>query len=75
MAYKRRKKYLKLSTPADVRASLKRVANMVINNEIDAKEANAIIYACNTVLSSMRIDEQGKEIEKLQKILSYNGLQ
>ena len=75
MAYKRRKKYLKLSTPADVRASLKRVANMVINNEIGGKEANAIMCACDTVLSSMRIDEQGKEIEELQKILSYNGIQ
>jgi hypothetical protein len=38
---------------------------MLLNEEIDPKTANAIIYACNSILSSVRIDEQEKKIDEL----------
>ena len=60
---------LKLSTPKEVRKSLSTVANMVINDEIDTKKANAFVYICNAIISSIRIDEQQKEIEELKEIV------
>ena len=55
---------LKLSTPKEVRKSLSTVANMVINDEIDTKKANAFVYVTNSILTSIRVDEQQKEIEE-----------
>ena len=60
---------LKLSTPKEVRKSLATVANMVLNDEIDAKKSNAFVYVCNAIISSIRIDEQQKEIEELKEIV------
>ena len=60
---------LKLETSTDVRRTLKRVMNMVVNGEIDTKKANTIILGCNAVLSSIRIDEQQKKIDELERIL------
>lgn len=45
---------------------------MAINGDIDNKTANTVILGCNTVLSSIRIDEQQKKIDQLEGIL--NGL-
>ena len=42
-----RRKTLKLSSPADIRRAISRIANMALNNEIDPKQANTLIYACN----------------------------
>lgn len=64
------KKRLKLSNPQEVRRGLSRVANMLLNHEIDPKEANAIIYACNGVLASLRVDEQQKRIDELESIVN-----
>ena len=60
---------LKLSTPKEVRKSLATVANMVINDEIDTKKANAFVYVTNSILTSIRVDEQQKEIEELKEIV------
>lgn len=60
---------LKLSTPKEVRKSLATVANMVLNDEIDAKKANAFVYITNSILTSIRCDEQQKEIEELKEIV------
>ena len=60
---------LKLSTPKEVRKSLATVANMVLNGEIDTKKSNAFVYVCNAIISSIRIDEQQKEIEELKEIV------
>ncbi len=64
-----RRKRIKLSTPQEVRKALARVANMVLNNELEAKQANAIMYACNIILSGIRTDEQQKKIDELEKLL------
>lgn len=63
---------LKLNTPQEVRRTLTRVMNMVVNGEIDVKTANTIILGCNAVLSSIRTDDQQRKIDELEKIL--NGI-
>lgn len=60
---------LRMGTPTEVRRTLARVANMVINDEIDVKKANAVILACNAILGAIRTDEQQKKIDELQKLL------
>lgn len=60
---------LKLSTPKEVRKSLATVANMVLNGDIDAKKSNAFVYICNAIISSIRIDEQEKQIQELKEIV------
>lgn len=67
------KKRLKMSTPADVRRALARVANMVLNGELEAKDANAILYACNIVLSAIRVDEQERRIDELERMVTERG--
>ena len=60
---------LKLSTPKEVRKSLATVANCVLNDEIDTKKANAFVYVCNAIISSIRIDEQEKQIQELKQLV------
>lgn len=61
---------LRMKTPTEVRRVLVRVSNMVVNGEIESKEANSIISACNAILSAIRIDEQQKKIEELEDKIS-----
>lgn len=61
---------LKVSTATEVRRTLSRIINMAANNEIDSKTANTIILACNAVLSSIRTDEQQKQIDRLEELLN-----
>ncbi|MCD7778168.1 MAG: hypothetical protein LUH47_06675 [Clostridiales bacterium] len=42
---------------------------MVANGQMDTKTANAIVCGCNTLLGSIRADEQQKQIDELKKIL------
>lgn len=60
---------IKLSTPAEVRRTLSKIANLLLNNQIDPQRATAIINACNAVLSCIRLDEQQKRIDELKKLL------
>lgn len=60
---------LRMGTPTEIRRTLARVANMVMNGELDAKTANTIILACNAVLSAIRTDEQQKKIDELEELL------
>lgn len=60
---------LRMGTPTEIKRTLARVANMALNGEIDTKVANTIILACNAVLGIIRVDEQTKKIEELEKIL------
>lgn len=59
---------LDLSTPRDVRKSANRVANMLLNNELDPKVGNAILYACSVCLSSIRTDEQERRLDELERL-------
>ena len=60
---------IKLSTPAEVRRTLSKIANLLLNNQIDPQRATAIINACNAVLSCIRLDEQQRRIDELEKLL------
>lgn len=68
------KKRLRLSTPIEVRKAISKIANGVYNGEIDTKTANALLYACNSVLSAIRIDEQQKKIDELEKLIKDQNL-
>lgn len=63
------RKRFKMGTPRDIKRTLNRVSNMVLNGQIDSKDANAIIYACNTTLSTIRIDEQEKRLDELETVV------
>lgn len=63
------KKRLKMSTSKEVRRAVNRIANMLLNGEIDSKTANAILYAANVTLGAIRVDEQQAKIDELEKIV------
>ena len=58
-----------MSTSRDVRRTVNRIANMLLNNEIDPKTANAILYACNVCLGAIRTDEQKQKLDELEKLV------
>ncbi len=60
---------LRFKTPKDIRNSIARINNMVANGEIDTKKANSIILGCNTLLGSIRLDEQQKQINELENFI------
>ena len=48
---------------------------MTLNGEIEPKQANAIILACNAVLSAIRTDEQERKLDELERILKERGVE
>lgn len=64
------KKHLKMTNPCEVRRAMTRVSNMVLNGEITPQQANALIYAGNAVLSSIRADEQERRLTELEAKLT-----
>ena len=67
------KKRLKMSTSREVRRSVNRIANMLLNGEIDAKTANAILYAANVTLGAIRVDDQQAKLDELERIVEEIG--
>lgn len=65
-----RRKNLKLSTPTEIRRALSRIANMVLNGEIDPKAANTIILACNAILGGIKTVEHEKKLLELEQLLN-----
>lgn len=63
------KKRLRMSTPTEVRRAVSRVANMVLNGQLEAKDANAIMYAANVILGAIRTDDQQKKLDELERIV------
>ena len=59
----------KTSSAKEVRVTLSKIVNLVANDELDPKKANSIVYVCNAILQSIRIDEQEKQIEELKQVL------
>ena len=60
----------RFSTSQQVRKSLSRINNMVANGEMDSKRANTIIVGANAILGAIRLDEQQKQIEKLEELVN-----
>lgn len=63
------KKRLKMGTSREIRRTLNRISNMMLNGELDAKTGNAIIYACNATLSAVRLDEQQAKLDELERLV------
>ena len=68
-------KRLKLSTPQEVRKALARVSNMVLNDELDPRQANCIVAAANAILNAIRTDDQQKKIDELERLIVESGEQ
>ena len=64
MSYK-----FKTSTAKEVRATLSTLVNLVANYKIDQKKANSIVYITNAILTSIRVDEQEKQIQELRDMV------
>jgi hypothetical protein len=58
-----------MSSSREVRRTVNRIANMLLNGDIDPKTANAILYACNVCLGAIRVDEQQAKINELEKLI------
>lgn len=63
------KKRLKMGTSTEVRRAVNRINNMVLNGEIDAKTANALLYGCNVCLGAIRIDCQQAKLDDLERLV------
>ena len=48
---------------------MNRIANMLLNREIDPKTANAILYAANVTLGAIRTDEQQRKLDELEQLV------
>ena len=59
-----------MNSPKDIRKTLAKITNMIVNNEIDSKKANTIIYSCNSILNSIRADELEKKIQELESYIN-----
>lgn len=62
-------KRLKMSNSREIRRTINRINNMLLNGQIDPKTANALIYGCNAALGAVRIDEQQAKIDELEKLV------
>lgn len=67
------RKRLKMTTSREVRRAVNRIANMLLNGEIDPKTANAILYGCNVCLGAIRVDDQQSRLDELEKIVEELG--
>ena len=64
MSYK-----FKTSSPKEVRKTLSTLVDLVANDKIDQKKANSIVYITNAILTSIRVDEQEKQIQELKEMI------
>ncbi len=62
-------KRLNFNTPQQVKKSLIAIANGVYSGEIDGKTANVITYIAQTVLQSIRADEQQRQLDEQKRQL------
>lgn len=60
---------LSWSNAREVRRSLATINNMLLNDKIESDKARAIVYTANTILSSIRIDDQEKQIQELKDMV------
>ena len=63
------KKRLKMGTSTEVKRAVNRINNMLLNGEIDAKTANALLYGCNVCLGAIRVDDQQAQLNELERMV------
>lgn len=60
---------LRWNTPTSVRRSLAKVNNMLLNREIEPKEANALYYSANLVLKAIELENaENEQRESREKV-------
>ncbi len=62
-------KRLNFDTAQQAKRSLSRLANAVLSGEIDKKTANVITYIAQTILQSIRVDEQQRQLDEQKERL------
>lgn len=62
-------KRLRMGTPTEIKRAANKIANLLLNGEIDAKTANALLYSCNVIASIIRVDEQGRKLAELERLI------
>lgn len=63
------KKRLKMTSSREVRRTVNRIANMLLNGELDPRTANAILYGCNVCLGAIRVDDQQAKLDELESMI------
>ena len=63
------KKRLKMTDSREIRRAINRISNMLLNDELDPKTANAIMYACSISLNAIRVDEQQTKLDELERLV------
>ena len=63
------KKRLKMTDSREIRRAINRISNMLLNDELDPKVGNAILYAYNISLSAVRVDDQQRKLEELERLV------
>lgn len=58
-----------MGTSTEVRRAVNRINNMLLNGDIDAKTANALLYGCNVCLGAIRVDDQQTKLNELERII------
>lgn len=72
---KRKKRLnLKADTVQDIHKSLKRVANMLLNDDITPDKASKLTYNLRTILECIKSFEIEKEYQKTLELLEANGI-
>lgn len=63
------KKRLRMGTSTELKRTANKIANLLLNGEIDAKTANALLYSCNVIAGIIRVDEQQKKLDELERLI------
>ena len=63
------KKRLRMGTSTEVRRAVNKINNMLLNGEVDAKTANALLYGCNVYLGAIRVDDQQAKLNELERVI------
>ena len=64
-----KKHKLKFNNNKEIKKSLSKIANLVVNGELKHYDASSIATICNTILKAEKQLETEKQIEELKEIL------
>ena len=69
----------RLNKPEDIRRTLQKVSEMVVDGSIDTKQANCVIYACQTALTVMKTeelikdnDERRESVQNMKELFGFS---
>ena len=60
---------LRFNTQKDIKRNIAKVLNMLLDDKIEPKKANAFVFGCNALLESIRVDEQEKRIADIEELI------